>query len=109
TRYGISSPMIGLRKRSSSRKPCSGSDAATGVPRRTGAGVAVGVTLRTLVVGTGTGVAVAGATGRGVSNWTGTYFVGVGGAAGGASVEHAVPRARRPTDTSAPRTASILR
>src|SRR5260370_22754372 len=86
------SRMIGLLRRSSTRKPASGSRAASGVPRTvgTGDGVAVGIgrsvltgvptvdTTRGGVVGAGAGVCVAG-NARGVSRLAGLNGVGVGG------------------------------
>src|SRR5260370_40642251 len=84
--------MIGLLRRSSTRKPSSGSEAAAGVPRTvgTGDGVAVAIgrsvltgvptvdTTRGGVVGAGSGVGVAGSA-RGVSRLAGLNGVGVGG------------------------------
>src|SRR5216683_2942564 len=75
--------MIGLKKRSSRKKPCSGSEAATGVP------LMVGVVLASWGVGfaaLGAGVAVASRVGRGVRRLLGLSDtgkgVGVGGGAG---------------------------
>ena len=94
--------MMGLVSRSSTRKPSSGSDAATGVPRTVGIGdgvavaigrsVLIGVptvdTTRGGVVGAGSGVCVAD-TARGVSRLAGLNGVGVGAGGGDNREPHA--------------------
>src|SRR3977135_4465272 len=90
--------MIGLVRRSSSRKPSSGSEAVTGMPRMVGTGGGVGVAIgrgvltvdtpRGGVGGAGSGVAVAGSA-RGVSSFEGLNGVGVGGGGGEMRGPHA--------------------
>src|SRR5579859_5250405 len=98
TRYGKLSPMIGLSSRSSRSRPCSGSEASTGVPRTLGAGVAVaGTSARVATaVAAGSGVSVGGRVGRGVWRIADLSEVGVaagGGGAGGVPIAHAVQSA----------------
>src|SRR6266702_1500877 len=97
-RYLKLSPMIGLSSQSSSNTPCSGSEAAMGVPRTAGDGVARGgevgggVAFGTWVT---RGVAVAaGGVGRGVSRLAGFKDTGVGGGDGGAMGPHAALKTR---------------
>src|SRR5689334_15036063 len=104
--------MIGLSSRSSSRKPCRGSEAGTGVPRKLGVGEGLGVggtgraaTAAATSVLTGssvgtpakTGVAVGTRVGRGVNKLAGLSEAGVG-CGGGAGV-HAARPSRSKTGT----------